>query len=51
MGDGYPLFEWATDIKINETMENDKYENITVGRYIQVQHEGNIVNMEIKEGD
>ena len=49
MGYGYLLFEWATGIEINETMENDKDENIMVGKETPIQHEGKLENMEIEE--
>ena len=51
MGYGYPLFKWAPEIQINKTMENDEEENIIVGEEIPIQHEDNLVNMEIEEGD
>ena len=51
MGYGYPLFEWYPNISINETMENYEEENIMVGEEILFQHEDNLVNMEIDEGD
>ena len=48
---GYPFFEWDTGIEINETMENYEWENIIVGKEIPIQHEDNLVNMEIEEGE
>ena len=47
MGYGYPLFEWALFIEINETIVNEKEENIMVGEEITIQHEENHVNTEI----
>ena len=32
-------------------MENDEEENIVVNEEIPIQHEDNLVNMEIEEGD
>ena len=51
MGDGYPFFECDTVIEINETMENDEEENIMISEEIPIQHEDNLVNTEIEEGD
>ena len=49
MGYGYPLFDWDPGIEINETMENDEEENIMISEEIPIQHEDNLVNMEIEE--
>ena len=35
MGYGYTLFEWDPVIEINETMANDKEENVMVGEKFQ----------------
>ena len=51
MGYGYPLFEWASGIEINETIANDEEENIMVGEKISIQYEYNLENMEIEESD
>ena len=48
MGYGYPFFEWYLDIKINETVENYEEENLGVGEEIPIQHEYNLVDMEIE---
>ena len=42
MGHGHPLFEWDPGIEINETMENNKEENITFGEGIPIQPEENL---------
>ena len=47
----YSFFELSLGVEINETMENDKEENIMVCEEILIQHEDNVVNMEIEEGD
>ena len=45
MGYGYPLFEWATGIEINKTMENYEEENIMADEEIPIQHNKKSVNM------
>ena len=45
MEDGYPFFEWAICIEINENIANYEEENITVDKYIPIQHEDNLVKM------
>ena len=47
MGYGYPFSEQSPEIEINETLENQEEENITADEEITIQHEDNLVNMEI----
>ena len=51
LADGYPFFEWCPGIEIHETISNYEEENIMVGEEIPIQHDNNLVNVEIEEGD